>query len=188
MKNKGSSNAIVWSTESDARKSPLTSLHHKGLIILGAIVALMLLIGMANYLNQPVLIIYDQHTGENFATLPVEPGDVLEYNWIHSFELIPWNERYIIQADHGLKLVEIQVAGFGAGIPENKGITSVENGVVVMRDIEEPYDFISWIHSNTALSSIVLNGQTVASGPDLPHHQPLRLEIKRRLRTWLVNR
>lgn len=188
MKNKESSNAIAWSIESDARKSPLTSLHPKGLIILGAIISLLLLIGTALYLNQPVLVIYDQQTGENFVTLPVETGDVLEYNWIHSFEHIPWNERYIVQADHGLMLVEIQVAGFGAGIPENKGITSVENGMVVMGELEERFDVISWIHSNTALSSIVLNGQTVASGPDLPHHQPLRLEIKRRLRTWLVNR
>ena len=188
MKNKGSSNAIVWPIESDARKSPLTSLHPKGLIILSVIVSVMLLIGTAHYLNQPMLIIYDQQTGEKFAAIPVETGDVLEYNWIHSFEHIPWNERYIIQADHGLMLVEIQVAGFGAGIPENKGNTSVENGMVVMRDIEERFDFISWIHSNTALSSIVVNGQIVASGPDLPHHQPLRLEIKRRLRTWLVNR
>ncbi|MZQ99151.1 MAG: DUF1850 domain-containing protein [Acidaminobacter sp.] len=188
MKNKESSNAIVWSIESDAGKSHLTSLHRKGLIILGAIVSLLLLIGALLYLNQPVLIIYNQQTGEKFATLPVEAGDVLEYNWIHSFEHIPWNERYRIQADHGLLLVEIHVAGFGAGIPENKGITSVENGIVVMRDLDERFEYISWIHSNTALSSIVLNGQKVASGPDLPHHQPLKLEVKRRLNTWLVNR
>lgn len=188
MKNKESSNAIVWSIESDAGKSHLTSLHRKGLIILGAIVSLLFLIGMTHYLNQPVLIIYDQQTGENFATLPVETGDVLEYNWIHSFEHIPWNERYIVQADHGLMLFEIKVAGFGAGIPANIGTTSVENGMVVMRDLDERFKYISWIHSNTALSSIVLNGQKVASGTELPHHQPLKLEIKRRLNTWLVNR
>lgn len=198
MKNKASSNTLLMprtgirsetrSNESDARKSPTTSLRRKGLILLSAMVSLLLLFGAFQFLNQTVLIIYDQQTGKNFVTIPVQANDVLEYNWIHSFELIPWKERYVIQDDRVLKLIEIQVAGFGAGIPENKGKTSVENGMVVMRDLEERYDFISWIHSNTALSSIALNGRTVVSGPDLPHHQPLKLEIKRRLNSWLVNR
>ena len=156
--------------------------------ILVVAVAIMLLAFSVYYLGQPMLVIYDQQTGESFVTMSVHKDDLLEYNWIHSFEHIPWKERYRIEDNHILHLEEIQVAGFGAGIPENKGKMTVENGMVVMRELEDHFDYISWINSHTALSSIVLNGKTIVLGSELPHHHPLKLEIRRRLNLWLTNR
>ena len=189
MKNKASNNIGVLSLEPRIRKPSPASLYLKGsLHLAAAIMAMILLIsGAAIYLSQPVLVIYSQDSGEQHLVVPVHADDRLEYHWIHSFEHIPWNERYIIQKDLTLRLTRIEVAGFGAGIPENKGKTEVRNGMVIMSELNEAFDNISWIHSNTALSSISLNNHIIAAGSDLPHHQPVRLEIIRRLNAWLRN-
>ena len=118
-----------------------------------------------------------QKTNQIFNTVRVEEGDIVIYEWIHSFEKIPWNEYYQIQADGKLKLYRIEVAGFGAGIPENKGKMHVENGLVIMSEFEELYDDIHWIHSNTALTRIKVSDKQIIKGTDLPHHEPLKLEI-----------
>ncbi|SCZ77978.1 DUF1850 domain-containing protein [Acidaminobacter hydrogenoformans] len=188
MKNKVLSSDTVVSLEPKARKSFLASSYKKNLTLLGVAAVILLLTFSVYYLGQPILVIYDQQTGESFVEVPTHTDDLLEYNWIHSFEHIPWKERYRIMDNHKLQLVEIQVAGFGAGIPENKGKMTVENGMVIMRELEDRFDYISWINSNTALSSIVLNGKTIVLGSEMPHHHPLKLEIKRRLNTWLTNR
>ncbi len=186
MKNKALSSDTVVLSESKTRKPFLASSYKKNWAILVVAAAILLLAFGVYYLGQPMLVIYDQQTGESFVTMSIHTDDLLEYNWIHSFEHIPWKERYRIEDKHILHLEEIQVAGFGAGIPENKGNMTVENGMVVMRELEDRFDYISWINSNTALSSIVLNGKTIILGSELPHHQPLKLEIKRRLNLWLM--
>ena len=118
-----------------------------------------------------------QETHQVFETVQVEEGDIVIYEWIHSFEKIPWTEYYQIQENGKLKLYRIEVAGFGAGIPENKGEMHVENGLVIMSNFEELYDDIHWIHSNTALTRITVSDMTIIEGKNLPHHEPLTLEI-----------
>jgi len=109
----------------------------------------------------------------------------LQYYWIHSFEHIPWTEDFEVLDSNGFKLREIAVAGFGAGIPENKGIVSVEDGMVVMREINEYFEDINWINSHTALKYIGLNHQEIIRGRDLPHHEPLKLMIEERFSIWI---
>lgn len=135
--------------------------------------------------SSKVVMISHQETGEVLLTIPVEVGDTLSYKWIHSFEHIPWFEYYEIQKDNRLKLFEINVAGFGAGIPENKGSVHIKDGMVIMTDIEEFYDEINWIHSTTAVDHIAINGKIMVNAKDLPHHEPLNLSIKGRLTQWL---
>lgn len=191
MKSKASSNAIVWARPFEAtigiRKLSPASFCPKGFdlrIIAAGLLILLAAVGI-RYLQQPVMILSDAVSSVPYTVQPVREGDILEYHWIHSFEHIPWQERYVVGAEGELRLVEIRVAGFGAGIPENKGQVSVENGMVVMREINESFDAIAWIHSETALSKIVLNGRILATGPALPHHQPMKLEVNRRLNSWL---
>lgn len=159
-------------------------------IVLRAVVVALLLaaaamLAVSGYLSQGVLTVSNQKTGEMYFQTIVEPDDILTYHWIHSFELIPWIETYQIDQNHKLILKEIKVAGFGAGIPENKGQTTIENGMVIMRDLDEPFESIQWIHSKTALTSIELSGEVILEGSDLPHHEPIQLEVKGRLITWL---
>lgn len=131
-----------------------------------------------------VLTIFNQKTGEVYLESYVSEGDTIEYSWVHSFEHIPWTEEYELQNDNELMLTSIAVAGFGAGIPENKGEVSVEDGIIKMRNINQSYEEINWINSNTALTHIGLNGSVLIKGSDLPHHEPCTLKVKERYFVW----
>jgi hypothetical protein len=114
----------------------------------------------------------------------VVEGDIIEYSWIHSFEHIPWNEEFTVTKNNQLMLTSISVAGFGAGIPEDKGEVSVENGIIYMRNINQIFNEINWINSNTALSNIGLNGSVLIEGSSMPHHEPCILQVKEKYILW----
>jgi len=130
------------------------------------------------------LVLSDQETGQVLFSQPVQEGDELSFHWIHSFEHIPWVEEYTIEANETFLLHTISVAGFGAGIPENKGVVTVENGMIVMRSIQQQFDTIRWIHSQTALVSITLGQTTFITGEDVEHHLPVELSIKGTRTLW----
>ncbi|MDX9985472.1 DUF1850 domain-containing protein [Sphaerochaeta sp.] len=130
------------------------------------------------------LVLSDQETGQVLFSQPVQEGDELSFHWIHSFEHIPWVEEYTIEANETFLLHTISVAGFGAGIPENKGVVTVEDGMVVMRSIQQQFDAIRWIHSQTALVSITLGANTFITGEDVGHHLPVALSIKGTRTLW----
>lgn len=132
-----------------------------------------------------VLTISHQQTGEVFIKTRVESGDTLKYKWMHSFEHIPWTEEFEILDNNNLQLHKITVAGFGAGIPENKGKVTIEDGIIIMSEIEQDFEEINWINSNTALVYIGLNGDEIIKGSELPHHEPLNLVVKEMLSIWL---
>ncbi len=131
-----------------------------------------------------LLVLSDQETGRVLFSQPIQVGDELSFHWIHSFEHIPWLEEYTVGDDGGFLLTTIRVAGFGAGIPENKGTTSLEDGMVVMRAINQRFASIQWIHSQTALVSITLNQTTFITGSDVPHHLPVVLSMKGTRTLW----
>jgi hypothetical protein len=128
--------------------------------------------------NRKVLIIRNQRTNEIYLQKTVHKSDIIIFGWIHSFEHIPWNEYYKVLEDDQLLLETIEIAGFGAGIPNNKGkVTVDDNG---MSDINEKFEHINWIHSQTALDFIKLDEAIIGRGSDFPHHESLILEIKDR--------
>jgi len=130
------------------------------------------------------LVISNQETGEVYISYKIDSGDKLTYEWIHSFEHIPWFEDYEIMPDHSLSLQEIRVAGFGAGIPEDKGVMTIEDGMVVMRELDDRFEDIHWLNSHTALQYIAVNDHIIIHGSDMPHHEPLILQIKGRDYKW----
>ncbi len=135
--------------------------------------------------TERVLIITDQNTNREYFSIPVSVSDVLTYGWIHSLEGIPWTEEYEILDNNKLLLRKITITGFGAGIPHNRGkVTKVENGIIIMDEIDEEFEEISWIHSRSAADYLMLNGRIILNGKDLPHHVPLRLKIEKRLKIW----
>ncbi|HPK64276.1 MAG TPA: DUF1850 domain-containing protein [Sphaerochaeta sp.] len=134
--------------------------------------------------EDPVIRVRDQEHGTVLASMPVKAGDDLVFEWIHSYEHIPWIEEYTVTEDLAFRLDAIRVAGFGAGIPNDKGETTVENGMVVMRNINETFPSFAWIHSETALVSITVGGKTLIEGGDLPHHKAVTLTLEGIQRLW----
>ena len=159
-----------------AKQFFVSSYFRKIIFIIIIVAAIILIFFPVEYTK--VLTISNQETREVYLKVAVDDGDVVEYAWIHSFEHIPWNEEYEIEESNNLMLIKIEVAGFGAGIPEDKGKVSIENGIIIMRDINEEFEEINWINSNTALKCISLNDEEIIKGSDLPHHEPLNLKVK----------
>ncbi|MCI6153214.1 DUF1850 domain-containing protein [Fusobacterium perfoetens] len=146
-----------------------------GLIIFGILFSLKLY-------NEKILLIYNIKTNQIYIKEKVKNNDFIEYKWIHSFEHIPWKEMFQIQKDNSLILKEISVAGFGAGIPENKGKVEIQkDGLIHMTNINQKFENIQWINSKTALVYISLNNKILINGYSLPHHELMKLEIRRRL-------
>ncbi|MBN2875921.1 MAG: DUF1850 domain-containing protein [Spirochaetales bacterium] len=127
------------------------------------------------------LVITAQADGRGLLAVPAAAGDVLEFEWIHSVEHFPWFERFDVLADGSLFLRDMKVAGFGAGVPFERGTSvRVENGYIIYSGIDETYPSYRWINSTSAVASISLNGSIVARGSDLPHHEALELRILKR--------
>lgn len=171
-------------TADNCRKSSSTGmkfLTSSRIMIIILVFAVFLLAGTR---RTKILTISNQSTGEVYFKTRVDGGDIIEYSWIHSFEHIPWKEEYTVTKNNQLMLNSISVAGFGAGIPENKGEVSVENGIIYMRNINQIFNEINWINSNTALTHIGLNGSVLIKGSSMPHHEPCILQVKEKYILW----
>lgn len=146
------------------------------------VLVLILVMGTLLFLFIPrpglTLVLREQQSKRELASIAVEAGDEVVFSWIHSIELIPWIEHFIIQEDGTFLLQSLSVAGFGAGIPENKGVVSLQDGMVVMDHIKQHFEEIRWIHSQTALVSITVAGTSFIAGEEVTHHIPVELYCK----------
>ncbi len=145
------------------------------------VVAIILIATALFFFNkkQKKIIIYNLKSGIVYLEQKIKEKDVIEYKWIHSLEKIPWKETFIVTKNNKLLLTNIEVAGFGAGIPENKGkLKKIEDGMIVYEEINETFENIQWINSNTALNYIKLNEEILIEGKELPHHEIIILQIQ----------
>lgn len=125
------------------------------------------------------LRIYDWKTGELYIEAPAKVGSMLFFGWIHSLEKFPWNEYYHVGENLDLVLDVITFPAFGAGVPENKGRSYVdENGLIRMEKIGDVYKELVWLNSHAATQEITLDGRHVTRGSELPHQTRLRLVIE----------
>lgn len=134
---------------------------------------------LSERLLQKRLSVRNVESGEIYCSVPVQTGDQLVFRWTHSFEHIPWDEYYLIQKDGSFLLKTISVAGFGAGIPAEMDVHyRYENGLIYMDGIDSVFPRFHWIHSNTALREIDLNGNCLLKGEDMPHHKKMELFVE----------
>jgi hypothetical protein len=129
--------------------------------------------------DEAVLRVYDWKTGEIYAEAKAHVGGRLFFGWIHSLEKIPWNEYYHVDENYTLVLDAITFPAFGAGIPENKGkVCYVKDGLIHMEGIDQLFRELVWLNSHFATKDILLDGEFVTRGADLPQHTRLRLIIE----------
>ena len=128
-----------------------------------------------------VLRAEDQETGRIYAETPVEIGDTVEFDWIHSFEHIPWKEYYTIKEDGTFYLETISVAGFGAGIPAEMDVDyRYEDGLIYMDHIGSEFDRFNFFNSDTALEAIQINDVDFIKGSDMPYHAKITVYTARK--------
>jgi len=120
----------------------------------------------------------DQETEEVYAEAVIHTGDTVEFDWIHSFEHIPWNEYYSVQPDGSFILDTISVAGFGAGIPAEMDVDyRYEDGLIYMDNIGSTFERFNFFNSNTALDVIQINDHDFIRGEDMPHHAKVTVYV-----------
>ena len=125
--------------------------------------------------------ISNQVTKERYCTQTVQTGDVLSFEWEHSFEHVLWKEFYRVTDEHTFKLFTIAVQGFGAGIPAEMDCTyRYEDGLIYMEHIEgSVFKEFNWIHSQKHLKTITINDAVLIRGTELPQRAKIRLSLQR---------
>ena len=125
--------------------------------------------------------ISNQVTKERYCIQTVQTGDVLSFEWEHSFEHILWKEFYRVTDEHTFKLFTSAVQGFGAGIPAEMDCTyRYEDGFIYMENIEgSVFKEFNWIHSQKHLKNITINDTVLIRGEELPQRAKIRLSLQR---------
>ena len=124
--------------------------------------------------------ISNQVTKEPYCNRIVEAGDILSFEWEHSFEHVLWKEFYRVTDEHSFQLFTIAVQGFGAGIPAEMDCTyRYEDGLIYMENIEgSVFKEFNWIHSQKHLKQITLNDTVLIRGEELPQRAKIRLILQ----------
>lgn len=153
-----------------------------GLVLLILVLASLLTPGKAAAGNTGWhLVIRQAADQETLYKAPIQPGDDLTFHWVHSVEHFRWQEEILVTEQGTLMIVESRFEGFGAGIPhENPGGVRVEDGRVILENVNREVEQYQWLHSHTALPEILLQGDVMLTGSQLPHHQALEMTIEKR--------
>ena len=129
--------------------------------------------------SEKYLKIIEVDTNKEFAKVEIEKFDKVQFNWIHSVENTPWQEDFIINKKYFLELKKVSFKEFGAGMPFfEKEKMKDKDGYIVITDLNREYSSYNWINSKTATSDILVNGEKILNGKDLPHHSSMEMIIK----------
>ncbi|QKY70178.1 DUF1850 domain-containing protein [Lentibacillus sp. CBA3610] len=130
--------------------------------------------------KQTYLIFASPRSDEVYLHEQVETGDEIEIAWTHSVEHTPWIERFRVDEKGRLTLIETRFQSYGAGTPENtNGTLTVENGFIVITDLNETYETYNWIHSHDADYTVTIDHHKEIETTALPDQTPIEIKVKR---------
>ncbi|MBM7632462.1 DUF1850 domain-containing protein [Geomicrobium sediminis] len=133
---------------------------------------------------QTTLFIEIRHaiTKETFTIQQLSEDDELKLSWIHSVEKTPWEEYFTINKRGKLTLNKTRFQSFGAGVsPYGRGTTSIEDGYIVLSELNESFDSYRWFHSHDASFTWYVNENLWIHTQQLPHHESIELLVHHRL-------
>lgn len=123
----------------------------------------------------PRLVCRHQRSEEVYAETPLVPGMLVTHSWRHSIELSRWSDTYRCTAV-GLTLIRTEFEAYGAGMPMDEGQVRLEDGKVIIEDIDRPFEAVRWIHSHEVDYRISIDGDdSLIDAETLPHREPLEL-------------
>jgi len=109
--------------------------------------------------------------------------------WIHSVELEPWEETFIVDENLNIVLSSTRFKAFGAGVPESAGKrVETENGYIIFSEINQIMPNLSYGISQTAQHQLVIGNTTYPLYEMLPNDSgvKLRVENKPYLTKWFL--
>lgn len=120
------------------------------------------------------LVCRDQRTDDVLGRWPVPVGSVVSLSWIHSIELTPWTDFFVVEPDR-FRLIRTEFQAYGAGTPEGDGTPVRREGDVFVMELDRPVETINWIHSRRQHHTLSVGDRVLAPSDSLPHHRPLEL-------------
>lgn len=126
--------------------------------------------------KEMTLVVQHQENHEIYKEVQhLKAGDTFSLTWVHSVEHTPWRETYQLTDDGELELIETAFQSFGAGVPYQKGEMTVENGEVIIRNLNERIDALRWIHSHHVGFELIVDGEPAFQTEDLPHFEKVEI-------------
>lgn len=121
------------------------------------------------------LVCQHQRSEEVYGEFDMSVGSIVTHSWLHSIELSRWTDIYRFDGEQ-LVLTSTEFEEYGAGMPLDEGDVRVEDGKVIIENINRDFDAIRWIHSHRVDYRIGLddNDNLIAAG-ELPDREPIEL-------------
>ncbi|XEC97240.1 DUF1850 domain-containing protein [Paenibacillus tarimensis] len=116
-----------------------------------------------------------------------EIGDDFSHRYIHSVELSPVIESFTIGDGGEIIAMESRTRSFGAGLPHvSKGVTELEGGYYVMKELHEPVGELHMQPSHLHLHTFHYGEQSLqlSEPPYTRTHLTIRVEQPSRWKVW----
>lgn len=124
------------------------------------------------------IVLEDANTGQLLYAQSMRAEDELTIGWIHSVELLPWEEVFRIK-DGTLYLDRTRFKTYGAGVPaETAGKSKMENGWIVYYDLNQYMPELTYSISKRGRHVLTDKRQTIALHEALPDATPVRVSAR----------
>lgn len=137
-----------------------------------------------SFLPTRYIEVRDSETGVTYFRHDASVGDPVQLSWVHTLEHTPWIERYEV-SDRDLKLQEVRIKSFGAGVDPVAPAVTTEDGWVILRKMERSFPALRFIYSKRAGHVLQINGQNLALAERVPHYAALEVEVRQEPRILL---
>lgn len=144
------------------------------------VISIIAAISILHTIKIPVLLLTNQHNGEVLFLDRVAPSTGFDVRWMHSVELLPWEEHFIVDKDSNIVLSSTKFKAYGAGVPENGGKkTIVKDGYIHYIDINKKMPSLIYGISQFAKHTFIYKGREIPLYKIVEDGTPVWFQIKK---------
>ncbi len=123
----------------------------------------------------------DQHAPIVYERIPIDKGDTFVMRWIHSVELEPWEEIFVIDDHYEIILDSTRFKAFGAGVPDSAGKrVETKDGFIAFKEINQKMPYLVYGISDIAQHTLFVNGKTYELYKTIPIDHGVEFTVKKR--------
>jgi hypothetical protein len=142
--------------------------------------ALFLIVLLLLILPGGQFLIIKEQNGKALISQPVNAGDVIHYRYIHSVELVPVTDTFLVLGDGMLLLKNTTFSSSGYGLPTDSSynLTMTETGEYLIENINKSMDHMSFQTYGPAQCHIDINGNDYPVYTMVEDGTPLVMDIE----------
>lgn len=141
---------------------------------------IILLVLMLVFKSSYYLELEDQRSHYIYERIPIDKGDTFVMRWIHSVELEPWEEIFIINDDYEIVLDSTRFKAFGAGVPDSAGKrVETKDGYIAFKEINKEMPYLVYGISDIAQHTLFVKGKTYALYKSIPIDHGVEFSVKK---------